>query len=100
MKMWTTRTLGALTCAAALVAAGAGTANAGEITGNGTYKEVHGRSICAYSGQNDAFHDPTHQEDPSDTGRVQSYGQIVRAGFKAVAPSPGLACNPDSGLGE
>ena len=33
-------------------------------------------------------------------GRVQSYGQIVAAGGKGFAPSPGLACNPTSGFEE
>jgi len=47
----------------------------------------HANSICSYSGLND---DPT---DPEDPGRVQSYGQIVKAGGKAFAPSPGLLCN-------
>ena len=49
---------------------------------------AHANSICSYSGLND---DPT---DPEDPGRVQSYGQIVRAGGKAFAPSPGTFCNP------
>lgn len=33
-------------------------------------------------------------------GRVQSYGQIVAIGGKSFAPSPGLACNPNSGFEE
>ena len=33
-------------------------------------------------------------------GKVQSYGQIVASGFKAFAPSPGVACNPTSGFEE
>lgn len=44
----------------------------------------HANSICSYSGLND---------DPADGGRVQSYGQIVRAGGKDFAPSPGELCN-------
>lgn len=47
----------------------------------------HANSICSYSGLND---DPSH---PTEGGRVQSYGQIVAAGGKAFAPSPGLLCN-------
>lgn len=42
---------------------------------------AHANSICSFSGLND------------DPGRVQSYGQIVKAGGKAFAPSPGLLCN-------
>jgi hypothetical protein len=51
----------------------------------------HARSICSFSGQNDT------PDDPEEGGRVQSYGQIVAAGFKAEVPSPGFACNPEKG---
>jgi hypothetical protein len=47
----------------------------------------HANSICSFSGLND--HDP--EEPPG--GRVQSYGQDVRAGFKSEVPSPGMLCN-------
>lgn len=47
----------------------------------------HPNSICSYSGLND---DP---DDPMEGGRVQSYGQIVAAGFNAFAPSAGEYCN-------
>ncbi len=47
----------------------------------------HANSICSFSGQNDV------PNDPEEGGRVQSYGQIVRAGGKAFAPSPGMLCN-------
>jgi len=47
----------------------------------------HANSICSFSGLND------EPDDPEEGGRVQSYGQIVRAGGKAEAPSPGLLCN-------
>jgi hypothetical protein len=33
-------------------------------------------------------------------GKVQSYGQIVALGGKAFAPSPCVACNPNSGFEE
>jgi hypothetical protein len=84
-------TLGAL----ALVAGGAGAASAGEVTGSGkpTQGAAHARSVCAYSGLND---DRTAEE----PGRTQSYGQIVRAGGKAFAPNPGVACNPTRGFEE
>jgi len=85
-----------LTClaSAALLAAGAGAASAGEITGNGKPVPAPERaaSICAFSGLND---DPV--EEP---GRTQNYGQIVRAGGKAFLPSPGDACNPNAGFEE
>lgn len=72
----------------ALVAGETGAASAGEVTGNGkpTQGPAHASSVCVYSGLND----DTAQE----PGRTQSYGQIVRAGGKAFAPSPGVACNP------
>ena len=40
-------------CVAAIAALTASPAFAGEITGNGTLKEVHGNSPCAFSGQED-----------------------------------------------
>jgi hypothetical protein len=84
----------AAVCAAAVVPLSAGSAFAGEVTGNGkpTQAPAHANSICAFSGQNDA------PNEPGEGGRVQSYGQIVRAGFKAEAPSPGFACNGHSGF--
>lgn len=74
---------------------GAGAVLGGEVTGNGSKSDFsQGRSICKYSGQND---------DPSEAfpfgGRVQSYGYtVVRNGLKAMAPSPGFACNPNNGF--
>ncbi|WP_426297542.1 hypothetical protein [Arthrobacter sp. R-11] len=47
----------------------------------------HANSICSFSGLNDV------PDDPVEGGRVQSYGQIVRAGFKSEVPSPGMLCN-------
>jgi hypothetical protein len=43
-----------------------------------------------YSGLND--------DTVEEPGRTQSYGQVVRAGFKALAPSPGEACNGHTGF--
>jgi hypothetical protein len=82
----------AASVAAVVLSLGAGSALAGEITGNGKSLEpLHSNSICAYSGLND---DPTGS-DPNNgpPGRVQSYGQDVRAGF--IDPkqfNPGDAC--------
>ncbi len=44
----------------------------------------HANSICSFSGLND---------DPAEGGQVQSYGQIVKEGGKAFAPSPSTLCN-------
>lgn len=71
-------------CALALTAIGAGPAQA---QGQVERGPEHSNSLCSYSGLND---DP---DDPEEGGRVQSYGQIVRAGGKAMAPSPSLLCN-------
>jgi hypothetical protein len=80
----------ALACmgSAALVAAGAGPASAGETNGNQVLIPApqHANSICVYSGLN-------YFGEPTEPGRTQSYGQIVAAGGKAFAPSPGYACN-------
>jgi hypothetical protein len=74
----------------ALLALSAGAASAGEVTGSGrdTGGPAHANSICTFSGLND-----TPDAPGAEGGRVQSYGQIVRAGGKAFAPSPGLLCN-------
>jgi len=76
--------LGAALCTAALI--GMQTAPA---FAQGKFEQGpdHANSICSFSGLND---DP---DDPVEGGRVQSYGQIVAAGFKAFAPSPGEYCN-------
>src|SRR3954469_24220403 len=47
------RALAIAVCAAAMMALGTTAAFAGEITGNGQLKTVHGNSPCAYSGQED-----------------------------------------------
>ena len=75
----------------ALVAVGATSASAGEVTGNGKVTPIVERahSICAFSGLNDDT-----EEEP---GRTQSYGQLVRAGLKEFLPSPGIACNGSGG---
>ena len=56
---------------------------------------AHARSICSYSGLND--YDP-EEEPPYDT-QVQSYGQLVKQGYKGTefAPPPGALCNPNTG---
>ena len=71
---------------AALMALGASAAFAGEITGNGKLKTVHGNSPCAYSGQEDLQWytndgDTTLRTDPTkgDPSHSQSWGQIVSA---------------------
>ncbi len=83
-------------CVAALMGAGAGTALAGEVTGNGepTPAPERANSICAFSGQNDT------PDDPVEGGRVQSYGQLVKLGLKGAFPGPGVACHGGSNVPE
>ena len=64
----------------------------GESTG--TAAPAHTNSICAYSGLNH-YHAGEMGEFPT---RTQSYGQLVRAGFKSELPSPGVACNGHTGF--
>jgi hypothetical protein len=77
---------------------------AGETTGNGTPIDINGRSVCAFSGQNDTPEGAGM--DPG--GRFQSFGQLVgywglldpedfdpNADF--FQPVPGFACNPNRG---
>ena len=65
-----------------------------EVPGQVERGPAHANSICSFSGLNDV------PLDPEVGGLVQSYGQIVAAGFKAFAPSPGDACNPTRGFEE
>jgi len=86
--------LAAAACAVVFAAVSAGTAFAGEVTGNGkpTAAPSNANSICAFSGQND------HPSDPApEGGRTQSYGQLVSQG--AADPhafNPGDACHGGS----
>ena len=105
--------------AAGLVLATAGTASAGEATGNGKPTPAPGNaaSECVYSGQDtqDASAGGTEVQPPmfdddalAERGNqspggvdryhgVQNYGIFVRAGAKDAVPSPGVACNPTAG---
>ena len=82
-------------CAVAVAGLSAGSALAGEITGNGKWiagseeAPLHGQSECAFSGQNDEFHLFPNEDWP----RTQSWGQIVKA-FGPLGGVPGVACNP------
>ena len=64
----------------------------GEIGGSGGVTPIEARgvaaSICAYSGLNDEF------VIDGDGGRVQSYGQIIRAfgGRPPISGIPGTSC--------
>ena len=80
--------------AVAFVALGAGTASAGEITGNGTLKTVKAASICAYSGQNDGWHlESEATSDEDRLVRVQNYGTDKKF-LPLPKGAPGMACRP------
>jgi hypothetical protein len=92
--------------AALALSLGATTVLAGEVTGNGTLKEVHGRSACAYSGQEDLqfFYDdedtmPKPAATKGDPGHAQSWGQIPKAVRDSLPAEfhPGMSCNPTRG---
>ena len=82
-------------CTVAVAGLGAGSAFAGEITGNGKWirgseeAPLNGKSECAYSGQNDEFVLGV----PGDWGRTQSWGQIVR--FAGPLGGAAFGCNPN-----
>jgi hypothetical protein len=102
-----TRLAVALGTATLVASLGAGAVLGGEVNGNGKSLKVedskwgtdlHARSFCAYSGQND---NPASTNPENPGGRVQSYGySVVRNGAKAFAPSPSAGCNPNVGVEE
>jgi hypothetical protein len=93
--------LAAAVLAVAIAGTSAGTAFAGEITGNGkpTAGPTHANSICVYSGKNDNPDRPLTGFDPG--GVSQSYGQENRLGL--IDPhdfNPGDACRGGSNVEE
>jgi hypothetical protein len=95
----------AVGAAAALLSIAGGSVFAGEITGNGTLKEVHGRSSCAYSGQEDLQWYTDNGDGTlkpvatkGDPGHAQSWGQLDKATrdyLTSIGLNPGIACNPN-----
>jgi hypothetical protein len=84
--------------AVAITAVGAGSAFAGEVTGNGkpTAGPAHANSICVFSGRNDGEPPPGRT-----AAHVQSWGQIPKAGRDALTAegsNPGKACNGHTGF--
>ena len=90
--------------AAALVVAGASSASAGEVNGNGQPLPLQGNSICKYSGLND-------EVTPDEPTRTQSYGTFLVLIKKQIGgspqdvknvilPVPGVACNPNTDFEE
>jgi hypothetical protein len=109
-----TRRIFSAICAAALIASlSAGAGLGGEVTGNGKSLKtedgkwgtgLHGRSECAYSGQEDLqFQDeegnPLAEPTRGEPGHAQSWGQIpkeFRDFLTTVGAHPGSACNPSN----
>ena len=102
------RVLAVLICAAFVLALSAVTASAGEVTGNGKPlwtnttdwdapgHTLHGKSACAFSGQEDTQFPASPDYDPK-SGHAQSWGQIPKAGrlfLTSIQMNPGIACNP------
>ena len=105
----TARSMIAIGAAAALLSIAGGSAFAGEITGNGTLKEVHGRSSCAYSGPGGPAvllrrreHHAARPRPPRATRAMRSRGARStrpRAHFlTTLGLNPGIACNPNRAL--
>ena len=97
------RMLAVAGCTAAVVGLGAGSAFAGEITGNGKWiagspdAPLHGKSICSFSGQNDNWQLGNPVPDEDGFTRTQSWGQVARHANGALGGVPGTACNPSTG---
>ncbi len=91
-------------CAAVVAAVGAGSALAGEVTGNGKLTPIgaapdavpHASSICSFSGQNDG-------EPPvgRTAEQVQNWGQTTKEDRDSLATigfHPGDSCNGHRGF--
>ena len=104
------RLITALGASIAVLALSGSVVFAGEITGNGTLKEVKGHSACANSGQEDLqwYLDnedtmPREVFVRGEPGHAQSWGQIdkaTRAFLTGIGMNPGIACNPQRSTGE
>ncbi len=95
----------AIAGAALLVSLSVGSVLAGEITGNGKLLDMHGRSECSFSGQEDLqwyVDDANSALKPvptrGDPSHAQSWGQIPKEIRDFIAEEfgahPGNACNP------
>jgi hypothetical protein len=93
-------------CAVVFAAMSAGSAFAGEVTGNGKNTPIgeaseeggppHASSICSFSGQNDGEPPPGRTAE-----HVQNWGQIpkeVRDAISDDGEHPGDACNGHTGF--
>ena len=100
--MNTKRNPAIIAAATSILFLGAGSASAGEITGNERYVPGGdtGRSACSYSGRQDNYEE--------DIGFfrsmiVQNWGQIpksLREFLTSIGQHPGQACNPSGSGGD
>ena len=90
-------------CSFAVAALGAGSAFAGEITGNGKWiagseaAPLNGNSPCAYSGLNDNYVLGNPVPDADGFTHTQNWGSLskdARAFLTTIGFNPGIACNP------
>ena len=99
------RLLAVAGCTAAIVGSGAGSAFAGEITGNGKLKEPNGNSECSFSGQEDLqwytsdgnapeTRIPADEVERGAPARVQNWGHVKQGagGFLTGGAGP-AGCN-------
>jgi hypothetical protein len=90
--------------AAWMLAVGAGTSWAGEITGNGKSLKnadgtLNGKSICAFSGLNDTYSGDPSVPDEDGFFLTQNWGQLSKAVkdfLRSIGAGPGTSCNPSS----
>jgi hypothetical protein len=88
--------IAALLCSASVVGVGAGSAFAGELTGNGVLKGVNDNaSMCAYSGLNDNIQGQTERR--TQTPKDAAPGSAA-FGWE-VAPGVILTCNKNGPVG-
>ena len=81
--------LGVSVCVALMLAAGSGSAMAGEITGNGkSLKDadghLNGRSECAFSGLNDTYSGDPSVPDEDGFFRTQNWGQLSKSSKASI----------------
>ena len=85
-------------CGGVIAAVGAGSAFAGEVTGNGkeTAMKGHANSVCGFSGLEDDARSPIRTQTPHEVWLSKEEFPFVPEGGLVVNPTPGepgMACN-------
>jgi hypothetical protein len=89
------RIVAAAICAVGVVSLSAGSAFAGEITGNGKFTPVHehiAASECSFSGREDTADSPLHTQTPHEVWIDPVVGVV-----NPPPGTPGTACRPGGG---